>query len=166
MSSDLELFVCDRHQSLRLTPGACASSWKFAKTLPADSSLSATKCKGCHVGARNAGERVEESLEVDQLDKLCARCGRGAKKMVYGKICVSCANRQYEFIKGKNARGNRPTGIPYLVSRAARLMLTAPRQLELEYVACGAEAWLSMMREAKADAYLAFDGLARRGYYL
>jgi hypothetical protein len=51
---------------------------------------------------------------------ICARCERGATRLIHGHLCVSCMNRQYEYRKGANARGNAPVTHPSLHQAAIR----------------------------------------------
>ena len=58
-------------------------------------------CRGCEVGALHAGERAPTPLYGSLI---CPRCARGSTRLVRG-LCVSCINRQYEVVRGRNARG-------------------------------------------------------------
>jgi hypothetical protein len=52
--------------------------------------------------------------------KLCARCRREAPRLIWGNICVSCRNREYEFVRGYNARGTPLTKLKALEPRQVR----------------------------------------------
>lgn len=93
---------------MRLTHQSCASNWRMAKRLPRDSDRCILRCKGCAVGAVNAGEDIVDSRPVDPADRLCVRCGNPTKKLVWGVFCVGCYNRQREVRIGKNRKGTRP----------------------------------------------------------
>lgn len=97
------LFLCPRHPGgLRLTENGCAHGWRRAKKMRVGA------CLGCDIGARCAGETVAASRPMATADRLCGRCLGLARRLVYGRICVSCANRDYEVRKGKNAKGRAP----------------------------------------------------------
>lgn len=64
-------------------------------------------CRGCAVGASHAGVcGSSASRFLGQLS--CSRCQKGATRLIRGCICVSCFNREREFLIGKNAKGNVP----------------------------------------------------------
>lgn len=158
MNPEPELFDCPRRSTLRLTASACAGMWRQAKRMASGSLSPVAKCKGCPIGAGHAGEPVGESRAVDQLDRRCARCHRPASKLVYGTICVSCANRQYEYLKGRNRRGNRPKMERPPRKYAALVFSRAPEPREIPLACTGAEAMLSMLRRSTCEAFIAFDG--------
>src|SRR5690606_2664063 len=39
----------------------------------------------------------------------CTRCEVGSFRLVSGRLCPSCYNRQREWIVGRNAKGGKPT---------------------------------------------------------
>lgn len=43
-------------------------------------------------------------------------------RLIGGHLCVSCQNRQYEYKKGANARGNAPVTHPTLYRISVRYM--------------------------------------------
>jgi hypothetical protein len=78
-------------------------------------------CRGCAIGAHHAGDTAPppESL-FGRL--LCCRCHRKRGRLLYGALCISCVNRQYEVIRGRNGKGNPPVKAArtfHLVCRAA-----------------------------------------------
>lgn len=70
-------------------------------------------CRGCPVGAQHAGVG-DATLSPLYATAVCARCGCGATRLVGGHLCISCKNREYEYVKGRNARGNVPVTHPLL----------------------------------------------------
>jgi hypothetical protein len=109
MVVSVETFICERHLGgLTLTPNGCAGLWRRAMKSKGEYSAAVRPCVGCLTGAENAGEVNRYVRLPDSLDKVCVRCLRGATKMVYGKLCISCYNRQREVLKGRNARGGVP----------------------------------------------------------
>lgn len=64
-------------------------------------------CRGCPIGAAHANRtHVEYSQYFGAT--ICPRCRRGTTRMIQGRVCVSCRNREYEVERGANARGNVP----------------------------------------------------------
>lgn len=78
-------------------------------------------CRGCAIGAQHAGVG-DATLSPLYATSICARCGSGATRLIHGHLCVSCANRQYEYKKGRNARGNAPVTHPTLYRISIRYM--------------------------------------------
>jgi len=114
MSSDLKLFECLRQPGrLKLTKAACAHSWKVEKR-NRNPEKTRIFCRNCSVGAMNAGEESIIDSDTHSIVGVCARCLKQSHRFVYGRICISCANRGYEWIKGINARGQVPVRVPPL----------------------------------------------------
>lgn len=88
--------------------------WKEAQRASLDCGKSLVKCRGCLIGAVNAGEVQNFRPAPPASAKLCVRCHRPGRKIVRGLICVSCANREYEAAKGRDRKGNRPKTIVHL----------------------------------------------------
>lgn len=114
MTHKIELFECSRHPGgLRLTKNACAAGWLRAKKEREGC------CFGCPIGGELNGVKVEPAKPTVMFE--CLRCGKSAKRMVYGRLCVSCCNRQYEILRGKNAKGSVPVKMRLVVVRLAGL---------------------------------------------
>lgn len=105
-------FRCDR-QRATLSTTACAESWRRADDLN-DGSCHA--CKLCPIGAVHAGE-VAASRSPLKGTLTCARCHRTAGRLISGMVCVSCKNREYELVKGRNAKGAAPVKLQRLCQR-------------------------------------------------
>lgn len=112
MTADAELFTCLRHTgNLRLTPAACAGMWRRGRRAgPIDL---VHKCRGCPIGARNAGIKeaeIESTLTSDQIAAAgtCIRCGKPSQRLIGRTLCVSCFNRCSEWLRGYNAKGTFP----------------------------------------------------------
>ena len=108
----IELFTCPRYAGgLRLTPMSCAAQWRRGKdALPWQSIY---PCRGCEIGAVNAGEPLPAQAPGRTL---CCRCGRIGMRLIRGQICVSCYNREREVRIGKDRRGNVPVSLPPAMS--------------------------------------------------
>lgn len=105
-----QFFRCERRKATIRT-SVCAKMWQEGHAKHADERH--LSCRGCQVGARHAGAS-EATLSPVYASPICGRCGAGSTRLIGGHLCVSCANRQYEWIKGRNARGNKPTAHPGL----------------------------------------------------
>lgn len=107
------LFECPNHQGgLMLTPATCASMWERARRSQADALIRLAPCVGCQVGASNAGVPVRPESPAQQAANAltCVRCGQsGARRLIGGRLCVSCFNRQREYEIGRNAKGGPPS---------------------------------------------------------
>ena len=103
----IEMFTCPRNPGeLRVTRRGCGEMWEKANTgKRPDPWVSARYCYQCPIGAANVGAKCGDSA---RLERICTRCHRPTAKFIYERLCVSCTNRQYEYIKGRNARGRRP----------------------------------------------------------
>jgi hypothetical protein len=94
----------------------CATMWRAANGL---NSELRRQCRGCALGADHAGERDANLSDIHNV-KICARCRREAPRLIWGNICVSCRNREYEFLRGYNARGTPLTKLKALEPRQVR----------------------------------------------
>jgi hypothetical protein len=105
-------FVC---APLRATVSttACAARWKVAP--------SGTTCSGCLVGRQHAAETgtaPPRQAAPGSAPKSCARCGRTDLRIIRtSQLCVSCQNRTYEWVKGKNAKNKPPETFEPLAMR-------------------------------------------------
>lgn len=108
-------FQCDRMRA-RLSTDACASMWRKADAAN-DGTHSA--CRLCPLGAVHAGE-VAASMSPLKGALICARCHRTATRLIGKHLCVSCKNREYELLKGRNAKGTAPVKTSRLDARVVR----------------------------------------------
>src|SRR5262249_4586303 len=88
----------------------------------AELSAKSERCVGCPIGAAHAGQPIGHSSVLRTL-AICARCGAGTTRLVGGRRCPSCANREYEWIKGKNAKGSFPIRAVRLLKRGIRFVV-------------------------------------------
>ena len=107
-----EYFGCTRLRA-NINTATCASFWREANL---GNSERRALCKCCPIGAHHAGVS-DASLSPIRGATLCARCVRPATRLIQANICVSCYNREREFMKGRNARGKIPVKIGALCAR-------------------------------------------------
>jgi hypothetical protein len=105
------MFRCDR-LSASLRVQACGEMWQQANGKSPPDRL--WQCKGCPLGAQHAGAG-DAAMNPLRGTTTCTRCHRTDMRLIGGIVCVSCANRAYEWRKGKNARGVFPKHHPELV---------------------------------------------------
>lgn len=108
------MFRCDR-LSASLQVSRCESMWREANG-PGSCPERVQRCRACPVGAAHAGE-VDASYHRLRGLTICSRCHRTDLRLIGGNICVGCKNREYEWVKGKNAKGQFPKLHPVLERR-------------------------------------------------
>jgi hypothetical protein len=77
-------------------------------------------CKGCELGAVNAGRDVAVLRVVEVVAsarQVCARCHRPDERFIGNRLCRSCDARDRELARGRNGKGSFPRLL------AARLQL-------------------------------------------
>lgn len=113
---DRTFFVCDRLHG-EVSVEWCAKTWGEVnspvqpKRWRDKSSMRERTCRRCPLGASHAGvEFVPPSVVVDS--QICPRCRRQAERLIRGRLCVSCYNRDRERQIGRNAKGTKPKYLP------------------------------------------------------
>jgi len=109
-------FVCAPYRSTMST-ASCAAMYAAEKGSHAGRHLS---CNGCPIGAHHAGEKPVAAPGLFG-SLICPRCHRGSNRLVRG-LCVSCLNRQYEIVRGVNAKGKAPTRLAPLAPMSIAAM--------------------------------------------
>lgn len=113
---DKPMFRCERLKAT-LQVSACSARWTEANARGASERLDL--CKNCQLGAKHAGAG-EISLSPLRGMSICARCHQGTTRLIRRHLCVSCANREYEYRKGRNAKGSAPVKHPPLLKFEVR----------------------------------------------
>lgn len=124
-------FTCTRYGTMSDT--ACARNYEAAPQAVQAGRLEG--CIGCPLGGQHAGkpEATVSTLHEASRPRVCVRCrrnGREADSRLVGRmrlvrghtICISCYNREREFVHGANAKGGPPrkwAGLHF--PRAARI---------------------------------------------
>jgi hypothetical protein len=79
-----------------------------AQTAKGDRADRLVACRSCPIGAAHSGKAlIHYSALYETL--ICPRCACGTTRMIQGRKCINCYNRQREYISGKNAKGTAPT---------------------------------------------------------
>lgn len=115
---DKQFFRCDRLHAT-LSTDACAVNWRAGNN---ENDGRREACRSCSIGAMHAGETTA-SMSPLKGTLICSRCHRqSSRSWLIGKwLCVSCWNREREWIRGRNAKGNRPTKMKRLDPRSIRI---------------------------------------------
>lgn len=92
---NIELFHCAQ-QRLDLSREACANFHLRRHTVA---------CARCPIGAHHAGRQAPPQHLAEST---CARCEGHASRIIQGRLCVSCFNRQGEVERGRDRKGNAP----------------------------------------------------------
>jgi len=141
-------FDCPNNLGM-LSVKACGSLWSEAMTREAIHDGRRVTCRCCRVGQAHAsGDTVQNDGQVEGGrsallgTKSCARCGRQNGRLVRGAVCISCYNRELEWIKGRNGKGTAPKFVrPVFPASVAAIYASsqgAPRKLhyrKLDHVA-------------------------------
>lgn len=112
------MFNCERRRAT-LMAERCSAMWQAGHVKGAHERFLA--CRGCQIGAMHAGA-AEATLSPLYASCVCGRCSAGATRLIHGHLCVSCYNREREYLKGRNAKGNVPVMHPPLHRLVARYM--------------------------------------------
>lgn len=103
------------HKLGTLSVTSCGASWKASMTRDAIRDGRRVTCRCCSVGEAHAMGATAPSDDGAAPSgsgllgsRSCARCGRHNGRLVRGAICISCYNREREWIKGRNGKGTAP----------------------------------------------------------
>lgn len=116
-AADEAPFTCPRHQgSLRITPRTCADMFLRRRRAGKhdEARVRLWACADCEIGARHAG--VALPPPPPRRPPYCPRCGRDDLRLIAGRLCVGCYNRQREVVVGRNRKGGHPIEHPPLWS--------------------------------------------------
>jgi hypothetical protein len=113
-------FRCAKLRST-LSTQACAANFLRSQKLRPEEVTGTHLCRECPLGAHHAGVPLIRRSGLYHID-LCPRCRRYHSRIIGGTRCVSCTNREYEWIRGANAKGTPPQMAP-LEARRIRIVL-------------------------------------------
>lgn len=145
-------FKCDALRA-SLTTNSCAKNWGQANHEGSEARMT---CRRCPIGAFHAGE-VDANMSPLKGTLTCGRCHRGSERLIGGHVCVSCKNREYEVLRGYNAKGSKPVNLPPLVPRRQRYLeadevKVATRARTID----GEEMLIAILRDAAKRVRFAF----------
>lgn len=159
---DRTFFVCD---SLRgeVSVEWCAKTWADVNNGARSKrwgsecqTISDRTCRRCPLGAQHAGvEFVPSAVVIDS--KVCPRCRRPAERLIHGRLCVSCYNRDRERKIGRNAKGAKPKYLPcvHQLEVLARVKDAKP-VVRQEVCVDGVEGMIATFRALGSLAAIAF----------
>lgn len=104
------MFNCDRRRAM-LQVERCSAMWEAAQVK--DASERYLLCRGCQLGAKHAGV-TEATLSPLFASTICGRCHGTGARLICSHLCVSCYNRELEYVKGRTRRGRAPQNHPTL----------------------------------------------------
>jgi hypothetical protein len=114
------------------------------------------RCRGCVVGARHAGAGDVNGHPLRGTG-VCARCERSEFRLIGGNVCVSCRNREYEWVKGKNAKGSAPVRHPKLERGVVRYVVDGvARKLARDRVTGVSELVVELLRDSPKRVMFGF----------
>lgn len=154
------MFRCDRrHATLRVE--ACGEMWRAANDRGAPERLD--QCRNCSIGAKHAGVG-EISLSPLRGMSICGRCHQGATRLVWGHLCVSCYNRQREYLIGRNAKGSAPKMHPALHRLEIRFMAGDHIQtLAIPHAVSSEELVIAALRDTSKQVTFSFSAKVPAG---
>jgi hypothetical protein len=152
-----QFFDCAAYRA-KLSTTACAQRWREAQTVTGHEAYRFDRCRGCPIGAEHAGEKIiRYSFLFDSV--MCPRCGVGTTRMIGGTRCVSCYNREREFVRGRNAKGTAPKMAP-LHRRVIRFAIDAGpiKTMAVKNSLDTVELIVGALRKTRGRVAFAFNG--------
>lgn len=104
-------FACDRYKAT-LSVNSCADKFRLANS--GDAFGRHAHCRVCPVGAQHSGAGPDLNLGTLKGSLTCSRCHRQNGRLIGKRLCISCQNREYEWVKKRNAKGSAPIKHPPL----------------------------------------------------
>jgi hypothetical protein len=144
---DRNFFRCERMRAT-LSVESCAANWRAGNDQHDERRSS---CRSCPIGAAHAGEE-QASLSPIKGTLICSRCHRmSSRGWLIGKwLCVSCWNREREWVRGRNAKGNRPSKMPRLDPRSVRIVEAGePRTIYRQLTQSSLELVVGALRDCR-----------------
>jgi len=128
-----------------------------------DARASLDRCRSCAIGAAHAGYTPIHYSPLFGAS-ICPRCGRGTTRMIHGRRCISCYNREREMKAGRNARGNRPSELLQNPLRTVELRVAIDntvRPIRDRDTTGAAETMVQLLRTTKGELGFGFAGSDR-----
>jgi hypothetical protein len=104
----IELVPCTR-QNMKITTRGCVKLFHSVAEKMPDPWEARSACIACPVGALRSGGRVNKAAAgVEAWRKCCSRCQRAGRRVIAGRFCCSCYNREREAVAECDRKGHRP----------------------------------------------------------
>ncbi len=154
----LRMFECKRIPgNLTLSVASCAKSWKDGNGSDPDKRMRFHHCTRCQQGAIHAGCGTQSVVNPYYMRKRCPRCDRPSARMIGGRICVSCYNRELEVLKGRDGRGKTPKNLPQVHPEAVAMVVNGRFAcVQVSYATDALEATLQVLRKTEGDVRFGF----------
>lgn len=102
-----DMFRCSTWRA-NLVVDFCAGRWKKAQTARGEEADKLRLCAICPIGPTHAGERYLPRAPGFQTN-ICPRCRKGSgRRLIGGRLCINCYNREREWLIGRNSKGSVP----------------------------------------------------------
>lgn len=149
-------FGCETLRA-KLPVNECATMWRKANRGTAEQREMRSACKNCPIGATHAGESAS-SISPLRNTKTCGRCANPARRLISKHLCISCYNRQAEWLKGKNAKGCVPSRMAQIDARLIEILHDGePREVYLPLSANDSEIIIAAIRDSQGEVTLKED---------
>jgi hypothetical protein len=115
---NIKQFSCTRLKATLSVP-ACSDRWTRGNAMSPDTRCHA--CKGCTIGQDHAagvdGGSGDHNTSFLRATLTCARCHKPNGRLIARMVCISCRNREYEWVRQKNSKGTIPRMHPPMARR-------------------------------------------------
>lgn len=156
----VSMFRCTR-LSASLQVKSCAQMWTEANAA-GGAAERLFRCQLCPVGAGHAGA-VDPTYHRLRGTAICSRCHRAELRLIGGNVCVGCKNREYEWVRGRNAKGKFPALHPALARRALTVSIGgAVKRVARDLTASTTELVVELLRDSGQRVVFGM-GVVRRG---
>lgn len=150
-------FRCEKLMAT-LSVASCAKMWRQANH---ENVERLDRCKTCPIGAVHAGETAA-SMSPFMGQVICGRCQSRPTRLIGKHLCVSCYNRQREYVIGKNSKGSAPSKMRPLARRTVRYFAADEvRTLTLDHSADTVELMVAVLRDQKKRVVFSFNAVSR-----
>ena len=107
-SVSIELVPCTR-RNMKITTCGCVRLFRSVAERMPEPWEARSACIACPVGAVRNGGPVNKAAEaVEAWRKCCSRCQAAGRRLIAGRFCCSCYNREREAVAERDRKGNRP----------------------------------------------------------
>ncbi|TAM06396.1 MAG: MarR family transcriptional regulator [Paraburkholderia sp.] len=111
-------FKCEPLRASMLVE-SCAERWTLAQ---GQTEGKYQACKRCARGQAHACAAPDLNVGTLKGSLTCSRCHRQNGRLIGKRLCISCKNREYEWVKGRNAKQTKPVRLPPLFKLAIAYM--------------------------------------------